>query len=335
MKTRTGLAGPGIPWRRTLSISPLAPGPPVEAAAAALRGARPARYPCLDARWRPPVHRSLLPDSIQYCRRLEPAGISPPSSSARPMAGEKRSPWGAAMPSASSRRSDSPSEAITSLCRARGAASTRRANSAPTSTRRRTARPRWIGSPDNPGSTAAWAPGDPATWATRSGPWRPRPGTLNAMVVMIASAENYTVSHPDGAFGLETRLRWSQGIYSQKRMHRRPLREQLAQRFSGGGAPPASCLSPPAPARGGYRRRRRAIPFYRDILTHDQPDDPFLGSQRPQRRRRPGRRAGSPHRRLVRLLSARPPARLCRPQSRRSPAYLTIGPWFHAHPGGM
>jgi predicted acyl esterase len=42
-------------------------------------------------------------------------------------------------------------------------------------------------------------------WATAAG----APPSLKAMLVMVASSEYFTVTHPDGVFGLETRLRWS------------------------------------------------------------------------------------------------------------------------------
>ncbi len=148
------------------------------------------------------------------------------------MAGEKRSPWAMAMPSPSCRHSDLPSEVITSLCRARGDAMIRRASSPHVNeaadgqaTVDWIARQPWFN-----GGLGTWGPSylGYMQWAVAAA----APEALSAMVVMIASAENYTVSHPDGAFGLETRLRWSQGIQPETSAPPAPPRSNC-HRFSG------------------------------------------------------------------------------------------------------
>jgi len=169
-------------------------------------------------------------------------------------------------------------------------------------------------------------------WATAAA----APPCLKAMLPMVASAENYTVTHPDGAFGLETRLRWSQGVHLRDRMHRRPLWDKLAHRFLGRQEQSLQAaffhlplLEADAVAAG------EPIPLYRDILTHDRPEEPFW--------------AARDHREAVARVSA--PVHLvggwydyylrgmlrdyaALKAAGRQP-YLSIGPWFHAHPGVM
>jgi putative CocE/NonD family hydrolase len=171
-----------------------------------------------------------------------------------------------------------------------------------------------------------------AQWATASA----APAYLNAMLVMIASSENFGVSHPDGAFGLETRLRWSHGVHSQKRMHRRPLRDKLAHRLFGGEGPSLQAsfdhlplLEADAVAAG------EPIPFYRDLLTHNQPDDLFWAardqSDAVAQVTAPVHLIGGWYDYYLRGL-LRDYATL--KAAGRQP-HLTIGPWFHAHPGGL
>jgi putative CocE/NonD family hydrolase len=171
-----------------------------------------------------------------------------------------------------------------------------------------------------------------AQWATASG----ARAYLNAMLVMIASSENFSVSHPDGAFGLETRLRWSQGVHSQKRMHRRPLSDKLAHRLFSGeerGLQAAfdhlPLLEADAVAAG------EPISFYRDVLTHNQPGDLFWASRDHSdavaQVTAPVHLIGGWYDYYLRGL-LRDYATL--KAAGRQP-HLTIGPWFHAHPGGL
>jgi len=169
-------------------------------------------------------------------------------------------------------------------------------------------------------------------WATAAG----APADPSAMVVMVASAENYTVSHPDGAFGLETRLRWSQGIHSQNRLHRLPLREKVAHRFSGGEKRRLLAAFAHLPLfEADTVAAGEPIPFYRDILTHGQPDGAFWTER--DHRHAVAQVAAPVHliggwydyylRGLLRDYAVLKAAG-------RQPR-LTIGPWHHAHPGGL
>jgi putative CocE/NonD family hydrolase len=169
-------------------------------------------------------------------------------------------------------------------------------------------------------------------WATAAA----APAHLHAMFVMIASSENFSVSHPDGAFGLETRLRWSQGVHSEKRMRRRPLMDKLAHRLRGGvehrlevAFDHLPLLEADAVAAG------EPIPFYRDVLTHNQPDDLFWTtrdhSDAVAQFTAPVHLIGGWYDYYLRGL-LRDYATL---KAAGGQPHLTIGPWFHAHPGEL
>jgi putative CocE/NonD family hydrolase len=162
------------------------------------------------------------------------------------------------------------------------------------------------------------------------------PACLQAILPVIASSENYTVTHPDGAFGLETRLRWSQGVYSLNKMHHRPVWEKLVHRFFGGQERRLRAAFSHLPLlEADIAAAGEPIPFYRDILTHTQPDEPFWAardhSAAVARVTAPVHLIGGWYdyylRGLLRDYAALNAA------GRRP--YLTIGPWFHAHPGGL
>jgi putative CocE/NonD family hydrolase len=169
-------------------------------------------------------------------------------------------------------------------------------------------------------------------WAIAAG----APPCLKAMLPMIASSENYSVTHPDGAFGLETRLRWSQGVYLHNKMHRRPLWEKLAHRFFGGEERNLQAAFAHLPLlEADTVAAGEPIPFYRDLLTHTQANDLFWRAR--DHSGAVAQVAAPVHliggwydyylRGLLRDYTALKAAG-------RQP-YLTIGPWFHAHPGGL
>jgi putative CocE/NonD family hydrolase len=169
-------------------------------------------------------------------------------------------------------------------------------------------------------------------WATAAG----ASPALNAMLAMLTSAENYGVTYPDGAFGLETRLRWSQGVYSLNKMHRRPLWENLAFRFSGRAERNLQAAFSHLPLlEADTVVAGEPVPFYRDLLTYNHPDDPFWGardhSQAVAQVAAPVHLIGGWYDYYLRGL-LRDYATL-KAAGRRP--YLTIGPWFHAHPDGL
>jgi hypothetical protein len=184
------------------------------------------------------------------------------------------------------------------------------------------------------GSLGTWGPSylGYMQWAIAAG----TPPALKAMMVMVASSENWTVSHPDGAFGLETRLRWSQGMHVQRKLHGRPLKERLAQRFSGDSERDLKAAFDHLPLlEADTVAAGEPIPFYREILTHHQASDPFWVSR--DHRQSVARVEAPVHlmggwydyylRGLLRDYQA------LRAAGRRP--YLTIGPWFHGQPAGM
>jgi len=190
----------------------------------------------------------------------------------------------------------------------------------------------WIsGQPWFDGALGVWGPSylGYMGWATAAA----APSSLKAMLLMVTSSENYTVSHPDGAFGLETRLRWSQGIYLLEKLHHHRLREQLAHRLSRGAERALQSAFTHLPVlEADTIAAGEPIPFYRDILTHRQPDAPYWAAR--DHTQAVAGVAAPVHliggwydyylRGLLRDYTALKAAG-------RQP-HLTIGPWHHAHP---
>jgi putative CocE/NonD family hydrolase len=184
------------------------------------------------------------------------------------------------------------------------------------------------------GTLGTWGPSylGYMQWATAA----PAPSSPKAVLVMVASSENFTVTHPDGAFGLETRLRWSQGVRSLNKMHGRSLWEKVTRRFFGDEEDRLQAAFAHLPLLDADTvAAGEAIPFYRDMLIHDQPDDAFWTvrdhSGAVAQVTAPVHLIGGWYDYYVRGLLrdyATLKAAGCRP-------YLTIGPWFHAHPDGM
>jgi putative CocE/NonD family hydrolase len=184
------------------------------------------------------------------------------------------------------------------------------------------------------GALGTWGPSylGYTQWAIAAG----APPCLKAMLPTVTNSENYSVSHPDGAFGLETRLRWSQGMAQENTMHRRPVWEKLAQRIFGGAEPDLQAAFGHLPLLDADTvAAGKPIPFYREVLTHTQADDPFWTardhSQAVAHVSAPVHLIGGWYdyylRGLLRDYAALKAA------GRRP--YLTIGPWFHAHAGGF
>ena len=195
----------------------------------------------------------------------------------------------------------------------------------------------WLGrQPWFDGRLAMWGPSylGYCQWATATR----AAGALSAMMPMITSAENFSVTHPNGAFGLETRLRWTQGMVALKRLYRQNWRGRLGQ----------------ATARAARQLRRayhhlpllnadevatgEAVSFHRNLLTHADPDSPYWQAR--------DRRSA-----VDQVAAQNVPAHfiggwydyylpgllrdyrtLC--AAGRQP-YLTIGPWAHAQPGPL
>jgi putative CocE/NonD family hydrolase len=164
------------------------------------------------------------------------------------------------------------------------------------------------------------------------------PSCLEAMLPVFTSSENYSVSHPDGAFGLETRLRWSQGIALENNMHRQPVsvREKLAQRLFGRAERDLQAAFDHLPLlEADTVAVGKPVPFYRDVLTHTQADDPFWAardhSEAMAQVTAPVHLIGGWYDYYLRAL-LRDYAAL-KAAGRRP--YLTIGPWFHSHASGL
>ena len=184
------------------------------------------------------------------------------------------------------------------------------------------------------GSLGTWGPSylGYMQWAVAAG----KPASLKAMVPIVTSAENFSVTHPEGAFGLETRLRWSQGMHVMNKNHGRPFREMVNDRFFGDQEDKLQAAFDQRPLlQADEVAAGEEIPLFRDILSHDRADDPFWTE-------RDHSKAVAGVTSAVHLIGGwydyylrgilRDYATL--KASGQSP-YLTIGPWNHANPAGM
>jgi uncharacterized protein len=186
---------------------------------------------------------------------------------------------------------------------------------------------RWLAEqPWFEGRLGTWGPSylGYAQWAAAAR----APLAVRAMVPMVTSSEPFSVTHPDGAFALETRLRWAQGMALLGRLPRGTWRELIRAETRLRHAFDTLPL-----LEADVAAAEVELPSYRAGLLHDRADDPFW-------------RARDHSDRVGEIVA---PAHLIggwhdyflRPQLRdyaalvaagRSPR-LTIGPWTHAHPG--
>jgi len=160
------------------------------------------------------------------------------------------------------------------------------------------------------------------------------PPFLKALVPGITSSQNFDVTHPDGAFGLETRLRWSQMMHTQDERRKQPLWKRLSQTRSDERNLEAAFFHLPL-IESDTVATGEVVPLYRDVLTHGRQDEPFWQardhSTGVSRITVPVHLIGGWYDYYLRGVLA--DYAVLRAAGRRP--YLTIGPWFHAHPGGM
>jgi putative CocE/NonD family hydrolase len=169
-------------------------------------------------------------------------------------------------------------------------------------------------------------------WATAA----EAPSCLKAMVPMVTSAGNLTSTHPDGAFALESRLRWSQSLYFLHKTDERPIWKKLIDRYFGQQARNLQAALNHLPLlEADTVAVGEAIPFYRDLLSHKQADDPFWiardHTEAVAEVTAPVHFIGGWYDYYLRGL-LRDYTTLKEASSR---PYLTIGPWYHAHLSGM
>ena len=193
----------------------------------------------------------------------------------------------------------------------------------------------WIGrQPWFDGRLAAWGPSylGYTLWAAAT-TVRPQ---LRAIVPINTSSENYSVTHPEGAFGLETRLRWSQGLVRTNQLHRRPFWDKVHQRFFGKDEQALLAAYMHLPMReADWVATGRPVPFLRNMLTHSLSDDPYWLARDHSTTvcevEASAHLIGGWHdyylRGLLRDFAALKAAG-------RNP-YLTIGPWHHASAHGL
>jgi putative CocE/NonD family hydrolase len=157
---------------------------------------------------------------------------------------------------------------------------------------------------------------------------------LKAMLPSITGSQNFGVSHPDGAFGLETRLRWAQGIHSQAQGQ--PWYKNLLALLSGAAERRLEAAFMHLPLlEADTVAVGEPIPFYRDMLTHDQPGDAFWRprdhSDAVARVKAPAHFIGGWYDYYLRDLLQDYAILKAAGQT----PHLTIGPWFHAQPAGL
>lgn len=193
----------------------------------------------------------------------------------------------------------------------------------------------WLrGQPWFDGRLGSWGPSylGYAQWATAAA----APGALAAMVPTITSAEPFSVSHPDGAFGLETRLRWAQGTLLLAELQRASWHERLAQASAGGAALRLRQAFMHLPlGEADLVATGRELPHFRASLAAEAPDAPFWRARDHSAAvagvAAPAHMVGGWHDYFLRGL-LRDYASLR--AAGREP-YLTIGPWHHAEPGPL
>jgi putative CocE/NonD family hydrolase len=187
----------------------------------------------------------------------------------------------------------------------------------------------WIGrQPWFDGRLGAWGPSylGYTQWATAAA----APNAIGAMVPMACSANPFSVAHPDGAFALETRLRWAQSVELLRRLRRGAWGELL-----GAEARLRRAFMRLPLVEADLEATGVALPAYRDALLHHRPDDPFWRARDHSASvaaiAAPAHLIGGWHDYFLRpLLSDY--ATLA--AAGRAPQ-LTIGPWTHAHPGAL
>ena len=189
------------------------------------------------------------------------------------------------------------------------------------------------------GRLAAWGPSylGYSLWATATAKAIATPKSqLAAIVPVITSAENFSVTHPDGAFGLETRLRWSQGQVRARVLHDQSITRKLKHRLLGKDEEALQAAFMHLPLRDADEPAvGRPAPFYREMLANGGDLDPYWKardhSQAVGQVEAPAHLIGGWYdyylRGLLRDYNALKSAG-------RDP-YLTIGPWYHASADGL
>lgn len=198
------------------------------------------------------------------------------------------------------------------------------------------------------GATVAWLRSQP--WFDgRLGTWGPSylgytqwataaaaPDAITAMLPMMTSAEPFSVTHPDGAFGLETRLRWAQGAQILAELQALGWTERLALVMARRAERQLRHAFAHLPlCEADVVATGRALPYYRAALRQASPDAPFWR----ERDRRlavavvaaPVHLVGGWHDYFLHGL-LRDYATLAAAGKR---PYLTIGPWHHSDPAAL
>jgi len=154
---------------------------------------------------------------------------------------------------------------------------------------------------------------------------------LKAIQPSMTASQNYGVSYPDEAFGLETRLRWSQGMAVQNEARGQSFWEGLASMGKRERDLQAAYYHVPL----GEADRiavGRPVPFFREMLQNVRADDEYW-------RKRDHSQGVSQVEAAVHLVGGWYDYYLrglledyARLKSGGKQPYLTIGPWYHPSP---
>lgn len=184
------------------------------------------------------------------------------------------------------------------------------------------------------GRLGSWGPSylGYAQWATAAR----APGAFGAMLPMIASAEPFSTTYPDGAFGLETRLRWAQGTLLLAELQRGGWRDRLAQAAASRAAQRLRQAFAHLPLiEADLVATGRELPHFRELLAHTSPADPFWRARDHSAAvaavTAPVQFVGGWHDYFLRPM-LRDYAAL---RAAGHQPHLTIGPWHHTAPGAL
>lgn len=153
------------------------------------------------------------------------------------------------------------------------------------------------------------------------------PGYLKALVPIVTGSQFVTLSHPDGAFGFDTLLRWTTSVVARSSLRAFLQYSVFQDRLVEPAFRHLPLQETDVVATGG------AVPFYREWLAHPDRDDPYW---RPTDHSAEVPRVTAPAHIIAGwydiLLRESLADYAALAAAGRAP-YLTVGPWTHLSPG--
>ena len=159
---------------------------------------------------------------------------------------------------------------------------------------------------------------------------------LKAIVPIITSSENFSVTHPNGAFGLESRLRWSQGITMAQKSRGASFISKVKRRFFSNSEDDLIAAFGHIPLQEADEiAAGQPVLFFREMLANTSNEDSYWRSRDNSRQvaqvEAPAHLIGGWYDYYLNSL-LRDYATL---RDEGHQPHLTIGPWFHASSGGL